>query len=96
MSSSEDDRSGDEREDEAEYEVQAIIGYRESDTDGDEESSIIRIFFHLLFIRYCLTPEQLLIMIQYLLSQFRRSLFLYSPEPLLQFQCLKGLRKSFP
>ena len=39
MSSSEDDRSGDEREDEAEYEVQAIIGYRESDTDGDEESS---------------------------------------------------------
>jgi len=36
MSSSEDDRSGDEREDEAEYEVQAIIGYRESDTDGDE------------------------------------------------------------
>ena len=41
MSSSEDDRSGDEREDEAEYEVQAIIGYRESDTDGDEESSKI-------------------------------------------------------
>ena len=42
MSSSEDDRSGDEREDEAEYGVvREIIDYRELNTNGEKESSKI-------------------------------------------------------